>query len=115
MQPLLIVHGIDKAANLPLGIIIGLVLIERDLLPLKRFEAALGLRIVVGVAFGRHARLCIDTGEPFTVSGAGKLNPTIGVMNQPGRRLTQGNGLVACSERELRVDGACALPADTAA
>jgi hypothetical protein len=115
MQSLLIVHGIDKAPNLPLRVGVGFILVEIHLLTLARLEETLGLCVVVGVAFGRYADLRADAGEPFNRDRAGIRSSPIRMMDQARSGLAYGDRLVKRGEGERRVDGARALPADTAA
>ena len=115
MQPLLIVHVVDKPAALLLGIAQRFVLIQISLLTRACLEEALGLGVVGRVARGRHADLRATSGQAGTIGGTGILDAALRVMDEVTLRLPQTNGCFQRRQGQMRINRARQVPADATA
>jgi hypothetical protein len=77
VKQLEMVHVVDEAATLGLGVGERVVLVEVNLLTLQRLEEALGLGMVIGVALGRHADQCTDLDQPLDLGACGVLDAAV--------------------------------------
>ena len=80
------------------------VAVEMHLFALERLEEILGLRVVIRVAFGRHANLDADRVQTFDIDRASVLDTAIRVVNEAGRELAQRNRVVEGRQRQLGID-----------
>src|SRR5438309_2317179 len=81
VNPFLVVHRVQEAAQLPVGVGEVLVLRQLHLFFLDGTHQPLGVTVLPWFAHGRHAELRPDTTEAVNVVGGGVLHALVGVVD----------------------------------
>src|SRR5215211_1700932 len=90
VQSLLVVDLLYELGYVPLCFLKAAVVLKVDLLHLQRSEKALGLGILVGVAYRSHTDPYSALLQASNVLSAGILNALIGMVDQPRVGLASG-------------------------
>ena len=110
MQSLLIVVPVDKFLDVSAQVIEIAILVGVDFFPLQSLQKTFAAGVVVRIRRAAHARNHSMPFENGAIVFAGILHAAIGMMDQTGCRLSRGDGLFQCGQRETTGQGLLQRP-----